>query len=107
MPTGGHVHHHRIHLRKKRKEGKGQIVLDKMVYVAGILGPVMTLPQVFKIWHEQSAAGVAIETWGTYLLLNIVWISYAILHQEKPLLIMYSSYFFINISIIVGVVMYS
>jgi len=107
MPIGAHGHHHRLHLRKKREKGKTQRIMDRMIYFAGIAGPVMTLPQVFKIWFEKSAAGVALETWMTYLLLSVIWISYGILHKEKPLIIMYASYFIINISIIVGVVLYS
>lgn len=107
MPIGGHVHHHRLHLRKKKKKGNTQKVLDKLVYFAGIAGPVMTLPQVFKIWTEKSAAGVALETWLTYLFLSMIWVSYGLLHKERPLVIMHSSYFVINVFIIVGVALYA
>jgi uncharacterized protein with PQ loop repeat len=107
MHLGSHVRHHKLHLRKKRKKDGTQKILDKLVYFAGIAGPVMTLPQVFKIWAEKSASGVAVETWATYLILSVIWISYGILHKEKPLIIMYSSYFVINISIIVGIALYA
>lgn len=107
MPIGSCGHHHRLHSRKKRKKGDAQKVFDKVIYFAGIAGPVMTLPQVFKIWAEKSASGVAVETWMTYLVLSVIWVSYGILHKEKPLIIMYSSYFVINISIIIGVVLYA
>ncbi|MBD3157122.1 hypothetical protein GF369_04820 [Candidatus Peregrinibacteria bacterium] len=115
MPVGTHVHHHIIH-RKKKKKNKHKRgmrkhvkknILDRMIYFAGIAGPVMTLPQVFKIWMEKSAEGVALETWVTYLCLSTIWISYGLLHKEKPLVIMYSSYFFIHISIIIGVFLYT
>lgn len=81
--------------------------MDKLVYMAGIVGPVMTMPQVLRIWIDKNASGVAIETWGTYLVLSVIWMSYGILHKEKPLIIMYSAYFMINIMIISGVLMYS
>jgi uncharacterized protein with PQ loop repeat len=113
MPVGTHVHHHIIHRKKKKKQRKEtnkrvkKNILDRMVYFAGIAGPIMTLPQVFKIWGEKSATGVALETWVTYLCLSTIWISYGLLHKEKPLVIMYSSYFFIHISIIIGVLFYT
>lgn len=107
MPIGGHVHYHKLHLRKKKKKGNTQKVLDKLVCFAGIAGPVMTLPQVFKIWLEKNASGVAVETWLTYLFLSVIWISYGLLHKEKPIVIMYTSYFVINVLIIVEVALYA
>ena len=107
MPIGAYGHHYRFHLKTKSSKNRGKKFFDKMIYFAGIAGPVMTLPQVFKIWVEKTASGVALETWLTYLILSVIWISYGILHKEKPLIIMYSSYFIINISIIVGIAIYS
>ena len=114
MPHGSHGFHY-VHKRKKslvkekvsKSQSKLRKVMDRLVYMAGIIGPVMTMPQVIKVWSEKNASGIAVETWGAYLFLSLIWLSYGILHKEKPLIIMYSAYFLINVMIVSGVLMYS
>jgi len=33
--------------------------VDRFIYVAGMLGPIMTIPQVAAIWISKQAAGVS------------------------------------------------
>lgn len=78
-------------------------LVDKLVYVAGFASPIMTVPQAYKIWSEQKAESVAIETWTTYTLVAIVFMVYGIIHKEKPLIFMYSMLFIINSFIVIGI----
>jgi hypothetical protein len=50
----GMRHHH----KHKKSSGAGWSgILDYIVYAAGILGSVLTLPQVYIIYHYHTAAG--------------------------------------------------
>ena len=110
MPTATHHLH-----KRKRTYGKKEPyphpklwkrILDKLVYVVGVLGPLSTIPQILKVWVEQSASGVAILTWIFYFLGAIVLLFYGIAHKEKPLIIMYSLWIVVDIILIIGIILY-
>lgn len=80
--------------------------LDRLIYVVAFVGPLMTIPQVLKIWMEKTAAGVSLLAWSTYAVTSVVWLLYGLAHKEKPIL--YSSIFWILLSglIILGILQY-
>ncbi len=81
--------------------------LDKGIYVVGIAIPIMTIPQVLKIWLEQSAAGISILTWSVYFLGSIFWLVYGIAHKEKPIIVMHTLLIILNGLIVAGALLYS
>lgn len=107
-----------LHHLHKRKRASGEALhpfpantkalrlLDKTVYVAGIISLVMMSPQLYVIFVEKNASGLAPISWITFALMNIPWIIYGLVHRERPLVIMYSVWFFVNILVFVGAVMY-
>ena len=57
---------HHAHTRKritKMEEYPHPIMwkrfIDKAIYVIGIFGPIMTIPQLYKIYIDQNATGVS------------------------------------------------
>ncbi|MCA9459746.1 MAG: hypothetical protein KC550_04325, partial [Nanoarchaeota archaeon] len=104
------VHH--FHVRKRIHQNlepyphpdKWKNFLDKAIYVVGISGPIMTMPQLFKIWVEKDASGISLISWSWYLLTAIVWLVYAITHKEKPLIITNSLWIIVEIFIVIGIV---
>lgn len=72
------------------------------MYLAGIVGPLMTLPQLYNIWVLQSAAGVSIMSWSAYLVVAIVWLCYALFHKERPLIVMNGLWIVLDAMVIVG-----
>ena len=104
-----HVHRRkRIHeqYQKFPHPNKWIRLLDHIVLVVGILGPAMTIPQVLKIWLEQSAAGVSLISWSAYLLLDMTWITYGVVHKVKPIIISYIVWIVLEIFLIAGIVRY-
>ena len=79
----------------------------KFIYLVGVLGPIMTIPQVMKIWGEQEAAGVSVISWGAYSLISIFWIIYGIVDRDKPIIFMFTAYFILNILVVIGTMQYS
>ena len=60
--------------------------MDRAIYVVSIFGPIMTLPQLFKIWTLKSAIGISITSWIAFLVVAIFWLIYGMMHNEKPII---------------------
>ncbi len=109
----GSVTHH-MHKRKriyKYKEpyphpNPWKRFLDKFIYFIGLLGPVLTIPQIAKIWSEQDASSLSLITWVAYLVGSICFLLYAIAHKEKPLIIIYSSLILVHVFVLIGIMLY-
>ncbi|MFC1723194.1 SemiSWEET family sugar transporter [Nanoarchaeota archaeon] len=103
----GMLHHH----VKKRHEPYPhpepvKRVVDKLVYLFAFLGPIMTLPQVWKIWSLKTAAGVSLLSWSWYLIAGGFWLAYGIMHKDKPIIITNVLYIILEIFIVIGIVVY-
>lgn len=113
MPTGTRGMHH-LHKRKIGQitdialphANKFKRVLDKLVYFGGTFAVLMTIPQAASIWLEQNAAGVSLITWSAFLVNAVIWSLYGFTHQERAIMLMYGAYFFLDILIITGIVLY-
>ncbi len=81
-------------------------LLDKIVLAAGVLGPVMTLPQIMLIYGMKSAAGLSLISWGLYAFFDVFWIIYGIVHRERPIMIAYILWFTVNMCVVAGILMY-
>jgi len=85
---------------------KWKRLMDKLIYVIGILGPIMTIPQLMKVWIEKNVAGLSIVSWGAYLIIAIFWLVYGIMHKDKPIVFSSGLWIIVHSLIIVGVVLY-
>lgn len=83
-----------------------QTVLNAMVYIVGIFGPFMTLPQIWQIYGFQNTAGISLITWGSYSFVSMVWLWYAIYYKQKPLIISSILWICMYILVIYGAVIY-
>lgn len=80
--------------------------MDTIIYIIAILGPLIAIPQVLKIWHVKDATGVSLITWIGYLAGGFFWLTYGILHKEKPIIITNALWIFVQIFIIIGIIRY-
>ncbi len=85
---------------------KQKNMVDKFVYIAGILTPFATIPQVLNIWINKSATDVSIFTWMPYLIFAAIWLWYGILHKEKPIIVLNLGLVIVNIFVVLGIIMY-
>lgn len=82
-------------------------LIDQMMLVASIIHPLTATPQVFKIYATQSAIGVSLLTWISFMLLGLVFLGYGITHGLKPYILAQVLWFIIDFMIVLGVLMYS
>ncbi len=94
------------HLVKKRRESRSTKIFDQLIYLAAFFGPVLTLPQLWKIWSEKSASGVSIITWGGYLIGAIFWLIYGFIHKEKPIIAANLSLGILALLIVISILIY-
>ena len=105
---------HHLHKRKRVHEkhekyphpNKWKNLLDKLIYVVAIVGPLSAIPQIVKLWVHKTAEGVAIIPWVAFLIGAVFMAIYGFMHKERPLIIMYISWIAVHITIIVGIIVY-
>ena len=80
--------------------------LDFAVYVAGFLGPALSIPQLYLIYGTGQSAGISSFTFGGLALLNIPWVLYGIIHKEPVIQTTYTLWFLVNSAIAIGAILY-
>lgn len=60
-------------------------VIDTLAYVIGVVGNFAVIPQIIKAW-QGPAPGLAVLTWLMFIGFGLVWLVYAIVHKQKPLI---------------------
>ena len=110
MANSFHHLHKRERIHKKHEKyphsNKWKNLLDKVIYFIAIVGPLISIPQVLKIWSEQTAEGLSLFTWSGYLFGGFFWLAYGIMHKEKPIILTNCLWIIINIGIISGILIY-
>lgn len=104
-----HIHKRKRTTKKLKPfptENKTAKIFDRIIYPAAMISPIMTIPQIMKIWVEQNAAGVSLLSWSAYTISGIFWLMYGILHKEKPIIFANSMGIFLHIFILSGTVLY-
>lgn len=77
---------------------------DKTMLIVGIIGPFMTIPQVYDIWVGHKVDGVSLISWSAYTVIACIWLSYGLVHKEKPIILTNFLYIIVNTIIVSGVV---
>ena len=110
MVEGLHHFHRRKRIHKKHEPyphpDKWKNFMDKAIYLVGIFGPIMTIPQVMKIWFERDISGVSAVSWASYLFIAIFWLTYGIMHKEKPIIIVYTGWIVMELLIVIGILVH-
>jgi uncharacterized protein with PQ loop repeat len=92
------TNHYSLHRITRRKATK---TVDTMAYIVGVGGNIAVIPQIIKAW-ESDAPGLAILTWVLFTLIGFIWLAYAILHKQKPLIIAQLAGISANILVVSG-----
>ncbi len=77
---------HQLSLHKQITRKQATKTVDLMAYIIGVGGNIAVIPQIIKAW-ESDAPGLAVTTWVLFSLIGFIWLAYAILHKQKPLIV--------------------
>ncbi|OGG93944.1 hypothetical protein A2609_02240 [Candidatus Kaiserbacteria bacterium RIFOXYD1_FULL_47_14] len=105
------------HLRKRARIMKGlepfpavgiwKRYFDYLMYGVGIFAPIVLLPQILEIYTTKNSAGLSLLTWSLFILLNILWTIYGLLHKDIHILFANAFMILFNSVVVVGILLYS
>jgi uncharacterized protein with PQ loop repeat len=81
-------------------------LIDKLIYLAAIVYPLTTIPQIMDIYIKKSSGNVSLATWLMYDLFTFVFLWYAIEKKLKPLIIEYCLWIIAQSIVVVGILLY-
>lgn len=92
--------------RKAERKSPYIIFLEKLTFVAGVIGPFTVLPQIYGIFSTQSADGVSLATWTLIFIVTFPWILYGLAHKDKSIIVSFFLWEVANLSVVIGVLLY-
>jgi uncharacterized protein with PQ loop repeat len=112
MPTGKPMHHiskrKRVHqkLEKYPHTDPKKRFIDKLIFAAALVGPMMTAPQSYNVWFLRSFEGVSIYTWLAMTVTSSIWFYYGFVHRDRAIMFSSSLWIFMNTSIWGGILIF-
>jgi uncharacterized protein with PQ loop repeat len=96
---------HGKHRKNKKRIGYKPTAIDSWIYVAVIVGPILTIPQVYSIWilHQK---GVSPISWAAYLFADVIWLLYGLKRRDKPIIFVQLAWIALSLLILVGLYEY-
>jgi len=80
-----------------------EIALERLIYVAAIIGPFTALPQIYAIWFvDTSAVGVSFTTWALFMVMSAVWLAYGVERRDTPTIVSNALWLVMEVIILVG-----
>lgn len=89
----------KIKINKKR--------VELFALIAGIVQPLITLPQIITIYSNQSATDVSLLTWIGYLFFGITFLFYGVVFSLKPIWIGQIIWVTMQTITVIGILLYS
>lgn len=81
--------------------------MEKAIYPIGLVGPVITIPQLIQVWMTQDAGGLSLVTWSTWILIGVFWLLYGLSKNDRALVYSYMAWITVEGGVIVGILAYS
>lgn len=81
--------------------------IEHYALAAGIVQPLITLPQIITIYGSRSATDVSLLTWIGYLIFGVIFLIYGIVFNLKPIWIGQIIWVTMQTITVVGILLYS
>jgi uncharacterized protein with PQ loop repeat len=82
-------------------------LFDRLVYIGGTSGVIVTLPQLTKIWIGRNVAGLSLITWIGLFCGTLFWVCCGVLHKARPIIFINLVYSVVNLLIVIGIIAFS
>lgn len=80
--------------------------IGSFALIAGIIQPLVTIPQIVTIYANQSAADISLLTWLGYLFFGVTFLVYGLVFKLKPIWIGQIIWVAAQLTIVVGILLY-
>lgn len=91
----------------QRKKFSLAYLIDKVIYLVGVFGVAVYIPQLLKIWTEKNVSGLSLLSWMGITTGSVIWLLYGIAHKQKPIIIINFFLTIIQLSIVAGIIYFS
>ncbi len=91
-------------LTSQKEINKKQV--ERFALIAGIIQPLITLPQILTIYTNQSATDVSLLTWLGYLFFGITFLVYGLVFNLKPIWIGQIIWVTMQTVVVIGILLY-
>lgn len=81
--------------------------IGRFALIAGIIQPLITLPQIIDIYGNQSAEDVSLLTWLGYLVFGVIFLVYGFAFNLKPIWVGQIIWLTMQSIIVVGILIYT
>lgn len=88
------------------KPSKKQSLFYDIMFPISLLGPIMTIPQLFQIFQTKNVQGLNFTTWLAYWILSFFWLFYSIKRKSVPIFLNSTACIIIQFGIIIGILLY-
>jgi uncharacterized protein with PQ loop repeat len=95
-------HLHKYVLSKKKKI----TIIDRCMMVASAIYPFTVMPQIVSIYTQHNVEGISLVSWLGFMSFGTIFLTYALVHRIKPLIVSQVLWMVVDISVVVGVLMY-
>lgn len=82
------------------------VFINRSVYVVGILGILVIIPQILKIWVDKNTNGVSLFTWVGFLIASLFWLFYGLIHKVKPIIVVNMAAIIADLLVIGGLILF-
>jgi uncharacterized protein with PQ loop repeat len=90
-----------IAFHKRFSHKRTKHIVDTMAYTVGVAGNAAIIPQIIRAWQGK-APGLAILTWLLFVGVGLIWLAYAIMHKQKPLILAQAVCLTADIAVVAG-----
>lgn len=80
---------------------------ERFALIAGIVQPLITMPQIVTIYSSQSAKDVSLLTWLGYLLFGVIFLIYGLIFNLKPIWVGQIIWVVMQSITVIGILIYS
>lgn len=100
--------HKKVKLHKAliTKKQRHPLFIDRLTFTVALIEPAITIPQLYVIFRDKTAEGIALSSWVGYQLFTIVWLWYGIAHKDKVIIVYQIMWLVLQQIIIIGGIMY-
>ncbi|HEX5456138.1 MAG TPA: PQ-loop domain-containing transporter [Candidatus Saccharimonadales bacterium] len=95
-----------FHLLKRTFTKSEKSTIDKAMTIVAVIHPLSALPQVVEIFSTRNASGVSLVTWVLFMLIGVIFMLYALIHNIKPMILNQIIWFIMDFLVVIGVLMY-
>lgn len=90
----------------KKSLDKDNSFLFRLTLVAAVVQPIMTIPQVYKVYTTHDVSGLSLVTWLGYAIVGLVFLAYGIKYRLLPIALTQIIWFILQVSIVFGILLY-